>query len=411
MMRFCNYLIGQFVNVTTCASILIGTISSLSLLFFHASCSRPKVDQDHTKSSQQTDLHLKVSMFHLKSELDELLPFILNPKEFHKTTQVQKLSEKLANLRKISQQVSHEPAIQAQDPVLKFLSQGFQDEINRSYEAFQMGHREYARISLLNVSAFCIECHTRTQSGPSLHFGVAKEVWASMRPIDQLDYLVATRQFDEARKLAEKIVKEGLTSQTNVFDLDRAVRLGLLVTVRYDQNPDHALALVNALLSSKSLPFYLKASALSWKNHIHRWKLEGGSAVAPKDPLALARSLANRMSSANTQDRYFEIEMMRIQALLNPYITHTNLSRDQLGEALYLLGSSYEVTKDLATWSLHENYYEACIRQVPNSAWAKRCYEAYEKSIYAGYTGSRGTFIPPEVESKLKELKKLTTSK
>ena len=82
-----------------------------------------------------------------------------------------------------------------------------------------------------------------------------------------------------------------------------------------------------------------------------------------------------------------------------------------MGEILYLLGQSYEVTRDLATWTLHESVYETCISKVPKSEWSNRCYQAYERSIYVGYTGSRGTYIPEEVEQKLKQLKTQTTLK
>jgi hypothetical protein len=60
---------------------------------------------------------------------------------------------------------------------------------------------------------------------------------------------------------------------------------------------------------------------------------------------------------------------------------------------------------------MHELYYEACVRELPHSSLAKRCYERYEQSVYVGYTGSGGTNIPDELQVILSELKKLASVK
>lgn len=368
-----------------------------------AACQKQNLKPDTPNTSGQD---LKVSMSHLRYELDQTLPYLLNPKEFHNPKNTELLKERIEAISKISRQVVHEPAVKDQDPILNFLSIGFQEDIHRSSDAFNQGHREYARINLLNVSAYCIECHTRTQSGSRLDMESVESSWPKMRIIDQLDYLVATRQFENGRKLALTITSKGLTESVNVFDLDRAARLGLLITVRYEQNPNHALQLVEGILKSSRLPFYLKSAAQGWKKQIVTWK--NTPATKTQDPLGLSRLLVKKMQAESGDDRYYEIDMLRVQALLNPTLAQS-LSKEAMGESLYLLGVSYEVTKDLAMWSLHENYFEACIRKLPRSKWSNQCYEALEKSLFFGYTGSRGTFLPEEVDQKLKELKKMTT--
>jgi hypothetical protein len=366
----------------------------VGILAVIASCQKTFLKQN-TPPSPSEDL--KVSMSHLRYELDQTLPYLLNPKEFHNPKNTDLIKERMSAISKISNIVTHESAVKNHDPVLNFLAIGFKDEINRSVEAFNQGHREYARMNMLNVSGYCIECHTRTHSGPSLDMTSVESSWPKMRLIDQLDYLVATRQFQKARTLANSITSKGLTENVNVFDLDRAARLGLLITVRYEQNPNNALQLIDGLLKSPRLPFYLKSAATAWRKQVVAWQ---SNSKQKMEPLAQARILAK-----HTQN---EIDMLRIQALLNPTINE-KMNPEVMGESLYLLGLSYEVTKDIAMWSLHENYFEACIRKLPKSKWANQCYEALEKNIYFGYTGSRGTFIPDEVEQKLKELKKMTT--
>ena len=84
-----------------------------------------------------------------------------------------------------------------------------------------------------------------------------------------------------------------------------------------------------------------------------------------------------------------------------------NLTKDQLGEALYLTGLSYEAVRDLAVWSLHENYFESCVRRVPHTSWSELCYRRLEESVYFGFTGSSGLRLPLDVQVRLQELQKL----
>lgn len=358
-----------------------------------------------TEAPSAENSSLKVSMAQLKFEMDQALPLLVSPKDFHNPNNQSQVENRLRSLHQIGTKVSHEAALKDHDPILEFLSVGFQDEIDRSFEAYLQGHREFARVSLLNVSAYCIECHTRTQSGPSFETSTIDKNWSKMRKIDQVDYLVATRQFERARLTINDIAKRGLTSDINVFDLDRAVRLGLMVTVRYQQSPEHTATLVQNLLQTSQLPFYLKSAALAWKAQIDAWKKEPSST----DTLALSRQILATAQASHSEERFLEVQMFRIQALLNPLI-NTEKNSNRLSEALFLLGQSYEITKDLALWTLHESYYEACIQKAPGSSWARRCYDAYERSIYLGYTGTRGTQLPGDVQTKLKSLKKMAYS-
>lgn len=380
--------------------------SFLTLAGFLFSCQKISLK---TTPPSNVDISLKTSMSHLKYELDELLPYLANPKEFHNPINKAKIEEKIHSLQKLGSQVTHEPAIKQKDPILEFLSIGFQDEINRSYQAYKQNHQEFARVSLLNVSAYCIECHTRTQSGPSFSTSSVDKIWSKMRALDQIDYLVATRQFELARTKINQIAGKGLSAEINVFDLDRAIRLGLLITVRYQQNPQHASLLVDQILKAPQLPFYLKSAAQAWKKQVNSWIAENKKSNT-QDPLVFARELFKRSQVEKTDERFFEVDLFRVQTLLNPLIaTETNSQR--LGEALWILGQSYELTKDLVIWSLHETYFESCIQKLPHTIWSNKCYNSLEKSIYTGYTGSRGTYLPPDVEEKLKALKKLSVVK
>jgi hypothetical protein len=105
-------------------------------------------------------------------------------------------------------------------------------------------------------------------------------------------------------------------------------------------------------------------------------------------------------------DKGGDIYYLRALSELHLLMTQ-QLPPQQIGETLYLTGVSYEAVKDLSIWTLHENYFESCIRTVPKTDWAKKCYKRLEESIYFGYTGSSGTNIPADVQMRLQSLQKL----
>jgi hypothetical protein len=55
--------------------------------------------------------------------------------------------------------------------------------------------------------------------------------------------------------------------------------------------------------------------------------------------------------------------------------------------------------------------FESCIHKAPHTEIAKQCYHHYEKSIYQGYSGSGGVFIPKSELQKLNQLKELAMPK
>ncbi len=386
-------------------NLFLVTLMAFSFVTACQPSSPHRVDIIDSSTAAAPDAQVTVSMVRLKYELDQILPYLVSPKQFHNPQNQKTIEQRLLTLSQIGQTVSHVPSIMGTDPILEFLSIGFEDELKRSFDSYKNGHMEYSRLSLLNVTAYCIECHTRTQSGPSFATDKIDSTWKSLRLIDQIDYLVATRQFDLALKTINSILSQGLSDKINVFDLDRAVRLGLMISVRFNQNPEQTIQLITALSKAPNIPFYLKAASQSWLIKAKSWSRQANLKIY-KEPFDAAKELFEQTQAPSNKGQFNEIEMFRIQALLNPIIA-SEKNNDRLGEELFLLGTSYEQTKDIAIWSLHEGYYETCIKRLPASKWAAKCYEALEKSLYLGYTGSRGTFLPEEVQIKLNELKKI----
>lgn len=366
--------------------------------------SAPKTEQGAIQSTVGGP-QLQQNMQGLKQTVDELMPYVLSPREFSAATNRQIIIEKIRKLELISKGISHSPATSGSDPSFSVLSRGLHEEIMRSQEAMDLGRVEYARGNLLRTTAYCMECHTRTQVGPSFQTAELSKTIANLKPLERGEYLLMTRQFDSALAEFEKLISNHAASNVSVFELDRAVRLALFITVRFQSSADNTLKLIDSVLAGDHLPFYVKVAAKSWKQSALNWKKEK---VKNQDYLKRASGFLQLASQLVEQkdDRAGDIEILRAQALLHQFIAGES-NPQKLAESYFLLGRAYESVHDLASWSMHEDYYEICIRRSPHSGWSAKCYKRLEESTYLGYTGSAGTSVPQEVQSKLTELKSL----
>jgi Holliday junction resolvase len=327
----------------------------------------------------------------LQDSLAKLEPYLVDDVKFGAQANQDLLQKEIRNLANLSQKVTHNPTIISRDPTVRFVASQFSKDIQRSAESFEMGRKEFSRYQLMKVTGYCIECHTRTQQGPQFVGPHENKNLQSLSRFQKAEYLIATRYFEEALKLLE----EELADPTSIgfVRMEKAAKQGLAITVQYEQNPQRAFEFLRILEKSKSAPFALKDRAKIWKKSLLAWKNDKSKLQG----LPLFRKLAMKKDS--------EVDLMRALAGLLPYLS-TDLKNEELGESLYLVGLCYEGIGDLSLFSLHENFYESCIRSAPHTPWAKKCYEKLEDSIRFGYSGSGGTHIPVEVQIYLDEMKK-----
>lgn len=322
-----------------------------------------------------------------------LEPYIFDKKKFNDSKNLKFLSKEIHNLAMESANVKHDPTILSRDPTVRFVSIHFAEELHRADKNFQGGWQEFSRSQLANVTSYCIECHTRLREGPEISSRNATEPYVNKLSIpDQIEFMIAFRQFDSAFNLALKTLKDIQPNSEVSSKADEIARLGLLVAVQYKQDKLKAQNLVAAIEKNSSLPSYLKQKNKLWKTSLAQW-----------DPSESMRTLSE--IRILVKQRHSEIEdMQAIPALLQ--ILTDDLSANELGEALLLTGESYESLNKISIMSLHENYYESCVRKVPKTKWAKICFRKLNDSIISGYTGSSGMHIPIDIQKSMKNLKK-----
>lgn len=353
------------------------------------------------------------SMQDLKLALNELLPLVVDPGQYNLPQNQKVIDEKVKRLVTLSRSVTHSPDLLKKDPSIQFLSKAFSEDVDRINQSLKMEKREFARYNLMNLTSYCIECHTRTSTGPSFHSVEFSGTLSKLSGLDRGEYLLATRRFDSALKEFSSFIDESLKQQSHLsdlaFNLDRAVRYSLSITVKYLKNPKKSMEIVQKLKNAPGAPFYLQQNVLGWEKAIKNWmKEKRNKDTSVNGILKMCRQWIRegREGQGDSGERGGDIYFLRALSDLH-LILSAKLTPNQLGEALYLTGLGYEAVRDLSIWTLHENYYESCIRKVPHSEWSAKCYRRFEESVYFGYTGSSGVQIPAEAMKQLEELKAL----
>ncbi|MCB0408219.1 MAG: hypothetical protein KDD34_08450, partial [Bdellovibrionales bacterium] len=291
------------------------------------------------------------------------------------------------------------------------VSRKFSTDMKDAYAQFEQGNASYARYMVQNTTNYCISCHTRTNEGrTNLNFSNAINM-SNFKPLEKAEVYMAVRDFDKALQAFDEAAyakDASLKPQT----LELAAEKSLAIAVRVKKDPDLANELVSRMMDSPTAPMYLKLKARHWKSSIKTWKKElktKPSDMSPKQMLKTANNLMNRgwrLESQSLNSRAGLVEFLRASSLLHDILSDKK-NLKVYGEALYAAGLAAESLRQINLWTLHEAYYESCIRFSPYTNLAKRCYlrlEALQLSTYSAYDGAD---VPRHIKDHLLELRAL----
>lgn len=352
----------------------------------------------------------RVEMQVMKSVFTDLLPYASNSDAFNSPENAMKIEGYLQKLTSGAKTLlqSHGQVKNTQDPTVGFVAQSFENNMSSIQESILKGRRDYARFLILNTMSYCIECHTRTNTGPQFFGPESSKATLSLNPVEKVEYLISTRQFKDALQTIEDTLKQ--KTDASVFANEKLIRYGITLTVKYFQDPTTALKILKLATATKNIPFFLNRDIKSWEKALNAWKKEkaptavSGKIEQSKNFINKAEAVNEKLNSLHAGD----VWLLRANATLTA-LFNESLTTEQKTKVLFLIGESYRLLPEHLFWTLHESYYEACIRTSPHTIQAEQCYDAYEDSVLQGYTGSSGTYIPENLQKQLKTLKKLAT--
>lgn len=344
-----------------------------------------------------------VKMQSLSGALSDLLPLVVSKKKFDAPENFERIEADTRNLKGLVHSLGEGDKPSA-DPSLKVMSGLFADDIERALDSLRSGNRIYARQILKDTTSYCIQCHTQNNNGPNFPKLNLSINTADLNKVEQAEFFTATRQFDRALTAYIDALKDDALAKADPFAWEQAARSALAILTRVKNDPKEAQTLLEKIEAQSSLPESTKKALVSWKKSVQEWaKEKRPKAQKPEDQVKRAESLIAQAQKHQEfpLDHSQDIVFFRASSLLHDFLSARPGDDRLQAKALYLAGAAAEATRDMNFWTLHENYYEQCIRLYPHSKQAEQCFERLKDSITLGYSGSSGINIPPEVSRRL----------
>jgi hypothetical protein len=300
------------------------------------------------------------------------------------------------------------------DPTIGFLADQFSEQTGRAYKAIKQGQVAYGKDLLRSVTSYCIACHSRHDNGPAFAAVPTTEKANRLSKEEKAALYVALRQFDKGLAEYRQLVADPELLKKRPFDWERYLRQAIAIAVRVKKDPQLASELISAALQSPDLAVFQTTQLKQWQKAVEAWKKEPPIKVNTEAGHTLEMRRLFREAIAGQQlmldNHSTEIQFLRASAAAHEVL---RVARDPKtkAEAFMVAGKSYESLINPLFWPMHEFFYEACVRQLPHSEIAQQCYSSYVKSVYFGYTGSAGTYIPEDVQQLLGRLGALAEPK
>lgn len=373
-------------------------------------CSSRKAAESQDASAP-AEQNWSSNMRSLMQTLADLLPLVHRREDFQKPENRERILTATQKLESLSHMIGKKGAGPEADPAVRFTAEQMAQDLRRTREALQFQQLEYARLSLRNVTGYCIACHTRHGDGTQFPVQAFNSKVEKLSPLERAEFYTATRQFDRAAREYDVVLAE--SASLSPLEWEHAARQALALEVRVKRSPEGTERVINLIAGSPRATRSLQEDASQWKQAVTEWRAEeqDRARFVKRVPVKQVQWADEMMRRARKRQRYemdraADVEYLRASDALSTVLSHSELRGKDLALALLLAGESTEALRDLSFWTMHETLYEQCILAAPKSPSARKCYSRLEASVLASYTGSGGVALPEEVSRKLLGLKK-----
>lgn len=334
-----------------------------------------------------------------------LQPILASPRAFADPANAGTLQSNLALLSR----VKHVRPAKDQ-PLPNAVAGIFGEAVDRARGELAAGQREQARLRLKGLTSLCFGCHARKPAErDTLDLGRGGDAMA-LPPAERAQFFAATRQFDAALLLYADMLRAPPPGLADPYTQVLFARNAVLISVRVKDDPGFTLEVLRMALARRDLPALVRRSLERWATDAEAWKAERFTAgeQAPQALVDRARQLiaASGAEREVWPDDEALVPLLRASGYLDEALARQP-SGPFRGEALYLLAIATAEILDADLFDLDQLFLEACVRENPHSALARKCSERLADRTVFLYSGSGGTRIPPEVVQRLEQLKAL----
>jgi hypothetical protein len=337
----------------------------------------------------------------------ELLPYLTDKQRFVEKENEAAITKNLAALEKNFTGVKHDSILKSDvfAPSLDLIK----ENLRQSREAFSQGRKDYAWWRLGTVTTQCLSCHTALPPSHASSFsarGLDAKRFGSSYDLGIGQLLV--RQYPEARASFRQDIAERI--QRRAFsDILLPLKQLLLIHTKVEKDPAGMLAAIDEFKPRLVLTKAEEEILRSWYERLGAWKSGvpwGRDRLGSDSELRtfIDKVLRPLFRQDSVYIGKFDVDLLIASGMLGNYLVEYPASK-LAPEALFWLGMSEKVLRRENFFSNGELMLRNCVTKYPKHPVARRCLEEYQESVEFGFTGSRGTELPPEVKKELETLR------
>lgn len=322
------------------------------------------------------------NMHRLSTAYLELMPLVADGRAFADPALHELIQRGFIQMVQGSAETSHDPLAPSVDPVIAFSAKRFDVEMRQAYSAFSRGDQQWSRYALARAGDYCISCHTRADRGVKDFKLPWQPDLAALNPIQRVEFYLANRQYSSAALEAEKLAADEKSVRQDTRAWQTILEKVMALNVRVKKDPLAARALAERMVENRAAPNFVRRDALAWTSEIKKWQEKPVKYRTDKSKLLAAISLLNNPATPVFDRPHTAlIANLRASGLLHEILD--NRQSTVYAEALFYAGLAEETLRSINLFGLGQAYFESCVRKIPHTELAERCYARLESSVRA----------------------------
>ena len=354
-------------------------------------------------SSYARDLSLNTLMSQVGDEMTALYPLIYVERELS-GKEVDDITARVERMSSLFIQAG--PHIKKRSTTYEVSYEFINSYLRDIIFAFRTNRLDDARSRMYGISAICTSCHTQDMHLRTMFGGTARESFNSDYIYAEFNYL--TRNYQEAETYFDRYLKNN-KHKTELQIIKPLQRLITIYTQIYNRPGDGA----KWISQYKDLPDHseeTKTALMGWINGLIALERGGVTRVKKPDFGTLQNYVRQYLGKLDQplSELYLPEEQQVSRVWLRGQLYHYLNRRpkpDEIPQILYWLSICDRSIGYNFYFSLGDMYLKDCVKNYSTHPYAKKCYAEYKTYVTSAYTGSRGTFLPKEIEAELKQMK------
>ncbi len=345
----------------------------------------------------------RAAMARIFESMRVLLPLSVDGEAFASPEHRAQIEGALRQLRQNAALVGHHAGGRADE--FRFLGRSLERDALEALERFEHGRYEAAAFLVRDATENCIACHARLPSpgdSPLAEHFVESTALRSLPPEERAKLQIATRRFDDALVTLEALIA---SPGSHPAELLLPVTDYLTVAIRVKGDPKRPVPVLERFAARPDLWRHLRIDVLQWIRSLRDLEEE----LTAEPSLARGRRLIDEAKHVIRfpADRGALVHYVVASSVLERYLAAGPASDRDAAEASYLLGLALSRIETGFWISQADFLLENAIRRAPREPFAESAYALLEEEVVLAYSGSAGVNIPPEVEARLTELRRL----